>query len=156
MGPTVRICMEWESEKTWRCCLNKAVNSYWTDSRLSTQQPAGRPVALPARELTRDLIGTRAEVRRRGGIIPLWAIFMTIMLATFALCMTVTMRTHTEMRSAGQRAAQMRSDVDGLRNSNESLRREVERLRTDPRAIESAARTRLNMVRANEIVIPVE
>jgi cell division protein FtsB len=29
-------------------------------------------------------------------------------------------------------------------------------LSTDTRAIESAARTRLNMVRANEIVVPVE
>jgi len=136
--------------------LNKVANSFWTDTRLTTQQPVTRSIALPARELSRELIGTRAEVRRRGGIIPSWAIFMTIMLATFALCMTVTMRTHAEMSSAGQRAAQMRGEVESLRNSNESLRREVGRLRSDPHAIESAARTRLNMVRPNEIVIPVE
>ena len=135
--------------------MNKAANSYWTDTRLATQQPATRAIALPARELSRELIGTRAEVRRRGGIIPSWAVFMTIMLATFALCMTVTIRTHAEMSSAGQRAAQMRADVEGLRNSNESLRREVKRLREDERAIESAARTRLNMVRPNEVVVPV-
>ena len=136
--------------------MNKVANSFWTDTRLTTQQPVTRSIALPARELSRELIGTRAEVRRRGGIIPSWAIFMTIMLATFALCMTVTMRTHAEMSSAGQRAAQMRGEVESLRNSNESLRREVGRLRSDPHAIESAARTRLNMVRPNEIVIPVE
>ena len=33
---------------------------------------------------------------------------------------------------------------------------EVQRLRSDSRAIESAARSRLNMVRPNEIVIPVD
>ena len=79
-----------------------------------------------------------------------------IMLATFALCLSVTMRTHAQMQGAGQRVAQMEADVQTLNNSNAALRREVERLRKDPRAIESAARTRLNMVRANEIVIPVE
>ena len=44
----------------------------------------------------------------------------------------------------------------GLRSSNQSLRLEVEQLRNDPRTIESAARSRLNMVRANEIVVPIE
>jgi cell division protein FtsB len=113
-------------------------------------------LGAPVRELSRELIGTRAEVRRRGGLIPSWAVFTMIMLATFALCVTVTMRTHAELRAAEQRHTQMNSDVETLRNSNESMRREVERLRTDPRAIEAAARTRLNMVRANEIVVPVE
>ncbi|MCA1614495.1 MAG: septum formation initiator family protein [Acidobacteria bacterium] len=78
-----------------------------------------------------------------------------IMLATFALCMSVTMRTHAEMRAAGQRVEQSRTDVQALSNTNESLRREVKRLREDERAIESAARTRLNMVRPNEVVVPV-
>jgi cell division protein FtsB len=138
--------------------LNKVANSYWTDSRLAAQRPAARGLDLPttAAELSRELVGTRAEVRRRGGIIPSWVVFTSIMLATFALCATVTMRTHAQMQAAGTRYTQMNADVQTLRNSNESLRREVERLRRDPRAIESAARTRLNMVRANEIVIPVE
>lgn len=138
--------------------MNKVANSYWTDSRLAAQRPAARALSLPASaaELSRELVGTRAEVRRRGGIIPSWVVFTMIMLATFALCATVTMRTHAQMQTAGQRYSQMNADVQNLRNSNESLRREVEHLRNDPRAVESAARTRLNMVRANEIVIPVE
>lgn len=137
--------------------MNKVANSYWTDSRLATQRPAARALSLPsAAELSRELIGTRAEVRRRGGLIPSWVVFTMIMFATFALCLTVTLRTHAQMNTAGQRYSQMNADVQTLRNSNESLRREVERLRKDPRAIESAARTRLNMVRPNEIVIPVE
>jgi cell division protein FtsB len=138
--------------------LNKVANSYWTDTRLSTQRPASRGLSLPvsAAELSRELVGTRAEVRRRGGIIPSWVVFTMIMLGTFALCLSVTLRTHAQMQTAGQKFSQMNSDVETLRNSNESLRREVEHLRKDPRAIESAARTRLNMVRANEIVITVE
>jgi cell division protein FtsB len=79
-----------------------------------------------------------------------------IILATFALCVTATMRTHAGMRSAEQKYEQMSADVEHLRSTNESIRREVERLRTDKRAIEAAARTRLNMVRADEIVVPVE
>lgn len=137
--------------------MNKVANSYWTDSRLATQRPSARPLSLPsAAELSRELVGTRSEVRRRGGVIPSWVVFTMIMLATFALCLTVTLRTHAQMSTAGQRYSQMNTDVQTLRNSNESLRREVERLRKDPRAIEAAARTRLNMVRPNEIVIPVE
>lgn len=137
--------------------MNKAANSYWTDVRLSARRPSARALTLesPARELSRELVGTRAEVRRRGGLIPSWAIFTMIALATFALCVTVTMRTHAEMRSAGLKLEQINSDVDTLRNTNEALRREVQRLRKDPRAIEAAARTQLNMVRPNEIVVPV-
>ena len=138
--------------------MNKAVNTYWTDSRLATQRPAARPLTLaaPAREISRELVGTRTEVRRRGGLIPSWAVFTMIMLATFALCVTVTMRTHAEMRSAEQKFSQITTEVQALSNTNDSLKREVQRLKNDPRAIEAAARARLNMVRANEIVVPVD
>ena len=138
--------------------MNKAANTYWTDSRLSTQRPAARPLTLaaPARDLSRELVGTRAEVRRRGGLIPSWAVFTMIMLATLALCVTVTMRTHAEMRGAEQKVSQMHTEVQTLSNTNDSLRREAERLQNDPRAIEAAARARLNMVRANEFVVPVD
>ena len=114
------------------------------------------PLSVPAGELSRELIGTRAEVRRRGGLIPSWVVFATVVLATFALCLSVTVRTHAEMRAAGQRVEQTQADVQSLQNTNESLRREVQRLRSDPHAIESAARSRLNMVRPNEVVIPVD
>jgi cell division protein FtsB len=108
------------------------------------------------REISQDIIGTRAEVRQRGGLIPSWVIFGMIILGTFAICVTVTLRTHTKMSFASQQFARMQTDVEGLRHANQSLRSEIEQLRTDPRTIEAAARTRLNMVRANEIVVPVE
>jgi cell division protein FtsB len=66
------------------------------------------------------------------------------------------MRTRTRMSLASQQYVRMQTDVEGLRNTNQSLRLEIEKLHTDPRTIEAAARSRLNMVRANEIVIPVE
>jgi cell division protein FtsB len=50
----------------------------------------------------------------------------------------------------------MQTDVEALRTLNQSLKTEVERLRNDPRTIESAARERLNMVRSNEYVVPVD
>jgi cell division protein FtsB len=109
------------------------------------------------RDLPAELIGTRTEVRRRGGILPPWTLFAIIILATFGLCLTVTMRTRAEMRAASEQYEEINADVQQLRNSNAAIEQEVERFRSsDKRAIESAARSRLNMVRANEIVVPVE
>jgi len=79
-----------------------------------------------------------------------------IILATFAICVAVTVRTRTRMALAAQQYVRMQMDVESLRNANQSLRVEIEQLSTDARTIEAAARSRLNMVRANEIVIPVE
>jgi cell division protein FtsL len=138
--------------------LNKAANIYWVDNRLRTQQVATRdlPALAPARELSREIIGTRTEIRRRGGLIPSWVFFVTIILATFALCVTVTMRTHAEMRAASQQYEKLNSQVETLRNNNAALASEVQRLRNDPRSIESASRTQLKMVRPNEIIVPIK
>jgi cell division protein FtsB len=79
-----------------------------------------------------------------------------ILLATFAVCVTVNMRTRAKVQFAAQQLNSMQTDVEALRNTNLTLKAELERLRTDPRAIELAARARLNMVRSNEFVVPVE
>ena len=138
--------------------MNRAENTYWVDDRLRAQRVAERaiPSFPPARDISRELVGTRTEIRRRGGIIPSWVIFGMIILATFALCVTVTMRTHAEMRSAIEQHQQISAEVETLRTTNASIETEVRRLRTDPRAVEASARTRLNMVRVNEIVVPAE
>jgi cell division protein FtsB len=135
--------------------LNKAANSYWVDN---AQRVATRalPSLAPARDISLELIGTRTEIRRRGGIVPSWVAFTTIILATIALCVSVTVRTRAEMNSATQQYEKISTDVETLRNNNATIADEVNRLRDDPRAIESAARSRLNMVRANEIIVPVE
>jgi len=138
--------------------VSRVMNSYWVDERIRAQRVAPRAASpfASVREISQDIIGTPAEVRRRGGIIPAWVVFGMVILATFAICVSVTMRTRTRMSLASQQYGRMQSDVDQLRNSNQALRVEIERLNSDPRAIEAAARARLNMVRANEIVVPVE
>src|ERR1051325_2959279 len=144
--------------RTWRCFVSRVINSYWVDERIRAQRVVPR-VSSPfasVREISLDIIGTRAEVRRRGGLIPAWVIFGMIILGTFAICVGVTMRTRTKLSLASDQFVRMQTDVEGLRTGNQSLRAEIERLRNDPRTIEMAARSRLNMVRANEIVVPVE
>ncbi len=138
----------------------KAANTYWIDNRLRAQQVTARAVPQftheSARSLSRDIVGTRTEVRKRGGMVPSWVIFGMIILATFALCVSVNIRAQAEMRTASQTYEKTSTDVEQLRNSNAALETEVRRLKTDSRAIESAARARLNMVRANEIVVPIQ
>jgi len=137
--------------------VSRVMNSYWVDERIRAQRVAPRSSPFASvREISLDIIGTPAEVRRRGGVIPAWVVFGMVILATFAICVSVTMRTRTKMSLASQQYVRMQSDVDQLRNSNQVLRVEIERLNSDPRAIEAAARARLNMVRSNEIVVPVE
>ena len=146
-----------DGEGTRRCEVSKAANSYWIDERIRTQRVAPRTNSLASvQQISIDILGTRTEVRRRGGIIPSWVVFGMILLATLAVCVTVNMRTRARVHVAAQQLTVMHGDVEALRNVNQSLKSELEKLRTDPRTIELAARTRLNMVRNNEFVVPVE
>jgi len=83
-------------------------------------------------------------------------VFSMVILAMFTLCVTVTLRTQTKMHRAAAHHETISSEVESLRSTNANLAREVERLRSDPRAIEAAARSRLGMVRANEIIVTVD
>jgi len=139
--------------------LSKVANTYWVDERIRSQRvmPRRANASLASmQQISAEIIGSRTEVRRRGGIVPSWVVFSMILLATFAVCVTVNMRTRTKFQVASQQFSVMQSDVEALRNVNESLKAEVEQLRNNPRAIESAARARLNMVRSNEYVVPVD
>ena len=135
-----------------------AANPIWNDARLAAQRPAARALSLPSPVLEAgvEALGARTKIRRRDLAIPSWVVFCMIMLATFAVCVTVTMRARAELRGAEQKFEQMNADVEKIRETNASLRRDVERLRKDPRAIEAAARARLNMVHPNEVVVPLE
>lgn len=134
------------------------MNSYWVDERIRAQRvvPRASSAFAAVREISIDIIGTPAEVRRRGGVIPSWVVFGMIILGTFSICVAVTMRTRAKMSLASEQYVRMQTDVSALRSSNQTLRLEINKLQSDPRTIEAAARTRLNMVRANEIVVPVE
>ena len=83
--------------------MNKAANTFWVDNRLQAQRVATRSLpslASPARDISREIIGTRTEIRRRGGLVPSWVVFVTIILATFAICVTVTKRALAERSAA--------------------------------------------------------
>lgn len=54
------------------------------------------------------------------------------------------------------RAVQIEREVQSIRQGNESLHRYLERMRSNQRAIDGATRERLNMVNANEIVVPLD
>ena len=139
--------------------MSKVANTYWVDERIRSQRVLPRHAnasIASVQQISMEIIGSRAEVRRRGGIIPSWVVFTMVLLATLAVCVTVNMRTRARFHVAVQQHLVMQSDVETLRSINQSLKTEVDRLRNDPRAIESAARARLNMVRSNEYVVPVD
>jgi cell division protein FtsB len=138
--------------------VSRFANTYWVDERIRAQQVAPRASTSLAsvQEISIGIVGTRSEVRRRGGIIPAWVVFAMVILAIGAVCVTVNMRTRAKAQIASVQLSAMESDVQALRSLNQSLRTEVEKLKTDPRTIELAARSKLNMVRANEYVVPVE
>ena len=138
--------------------MSRVANTYWVDERIKSQRVVRRvsPSISTVQQISLDIIGTRTEVRRRGGIIPSWVIFGMILLATLAVCITVNMRTRAKVHFASEQFAVMQQDVETLRNVNNALQAEVDRLRSDPKTIEAAARANLNMIRTNEFIVPLE
>jgi cell division protein FtsB len=147
-----------ESENEHGGFMSKVANTYWVDERIRSQRvlPRSSGSLASMQQISMEIVGTRTEVRRRGGLVPSWVVFGMVLLATFAVCVTVNMRTHAKFQVATQQFSAMQTDVEALRNVNQSLKAEVERLRNDPRTIESAARASLNMVRSNEYVVPLD
>ena len=137
--------------------MSRVANNYWVDERIRTQRvlPRANPSLPSMQQISAEIIGTRSEVRRRGGIIPAWVVFGMIILAVAAVCVTVNMRTRAKAQMAAVQLSTIETDVQVLRNLNQTLKNEVERLKSDPRTIELAARTRLNMVRSNEYVVSI-
>ena len=137
--------------------MNKVVNTYWVDDRLRSQRIATtRTAPANTRKLPRTSVAQRAELRRRSELIPSWTILAMMLIAMVALCATVTMRFHLKANVATKQHEEINREIESLRNNNRALQDEVQRLQSDPRTIELAARKRLNMVRENEIILPVE
>jgi len=124
--------------------VNRVANNYWVDERIQAQRVAPRAnsamTMTSVQQVSIDIIGTKTEIRRRGGILPSWVIFSMILLATAAVCVTVNMRTRAKAQLAAGQFSTMESDVESLREINHALKLEVQRLKTDPRTIELAAR----------------
>ena len=138
--------------------MSRVANTYWIDERIKTQSVVPRTnSSLPSmQQISFQIIGTRSEVRRRGGIIPAWVLFGMIILAVAAVCVTVNLRTRAKAQLAAVQLSTIESDVQALRDANQALKIEVQKLSNDPRTIELAARARLNMVRSNEYLVPID
>ncbi|HJX92826.1 MAG TPA: septum formation initiator family protein [Pyrinomonadaceae bacterium] len=136
--------------------MSRVANTYWIDERIKAQRVAPRSSLTSMQQISVEIIGTRSEVRRRGGIIPAWVLFGMILLAVALVCVTVNLRTRAKAQLAAVQLSSIESDVQALRDVNQAMRIEVEKLKKDPRTIELAARSRLNMVRRNEYLVPIE
>jgi len=90
------------------------------------------------------------------GLVPSWVVFTTILLATTAICGTVILRARTELHASSGQQQMVEAEIQNLRLANEALRTDIQRLTQDPKAIESAARERLGMVKATDIVVTMD
>ena len=90
------------------------------------------------------------------GLVPGWAILATVLLAASAICATVIVRSRAEFRSASGQQERLVNEIDLVRGANASLQSDIHKLTNDPSAIELAARERLGMVKANDIVVTME
>src|ERR1041385_4362087 len=104
-----------------RCEVSRVAN-YWVDERIRSQRVARRANSLASvQQISVEILGSRTEVRRRGGVIPSWVVFGMILLATFAVCVTVNMRTRAKVQVAAQQLTSMQTDVEALRSVNQGL-----------------------------------
>jgi cell division protein FtsB len=138
--------------------VSRVANTYWIDERIKSQRviPRANSSLTSMQQISVEIIGTRSEVRRRGGIIPAWVLFGMIILAVAAVCVTVNLRTRAKAQLAAVQLSTIESNVQALRDTNQAMKVEVQKLSNDPRTIELAARARLNMVRRNEYLVPIE
>ena len=126
---------------------------YWLSNRQTNQfaiakvlpglsQPSGISAAIPA-------------TIQRLTLIPSRVILGMILLAALGVCSTVIHRSRAQLTTSSLQYQRMSSEIDFIRRSNASLAVEIGGMASDPAVIESSARARLGMVRANDIVVPI-
>jgi cell division protein FtsB len=135
--------------------LQSLGNTEWLLNRAASKPTIAQPIgilhspAVTARELVLPAInGARA--------IPSWVILTTIVLATTAICGTAIVRSRAELNSSFAQRLKVQTEIQGLREANQTLQRDIQRLTKDPSAIELAARERLGMVKASDIVVTMD
>lgn len=115
--------------------MSQVANTFW-DSRLDS---AARQDSVAKR---------RVRVRRL-----IDGVVLTIILAALATCVSVHTRSQMELYAAKAKHLAAMDRVQDLSAQLEKREREIEQLRTDPRAIELFARQRFGFVRAGDVVI---
>jgi cell division protein FtsB len=128
-------------------------NKYWLADQRVTQRIAAQ--AFPA-IATPDLQLATVRVRNLLASLPSWLILVMIILAVLGTASTVIGRMRSELQLSTLQFQQTASEIEALRRGNASLGMEIRRMTNDPSMIESAARSRLGMVRPNDIVVPTE
>jgi cell division protein FtsB len=130
-------------------------NKYWLSNRHATQRIAVH--AFPAFATPNPSLTTvRILVRDWLAPIPAWIILVMIILAVLGTASTVIVRMRSELQLTSQQYQRTVSQIEILRRGNASLGTEIRRMANDPSMIESVARSRLGMVRPNDIVVPTE
>ena len=124
---------------------------YWLSDQRVTQRIATQ--AFPAFAVPNLQLAT-VRVRILFASIPSWLILVMIILAVLGTASTVIGRMRSELQFSTQQYQRTASEIELLRRGNASLGMEIRRLTNDPSMIESAARSRLGMVRPNDIVVP--
>jgi len=133
--------------------LKTIVNKYWLSDQRVTQRIAAQTFptfVAPNVQLT------TVRVRNLLASIPSWLILVMIILAVLGTASTVISRMQSELQFSTQQYQRTASEIEVLRRGNASLGMEIRRMTDDPSTIESAARSRLGMVRPNDIVVPTE
>ena len=118
--------------------MSQVANTFWVNrSRLSSKENQ----VAKRQERFRHLID---------------GLVLMIILAATAICVSVYVRTRAELGGAAARHRAAAEQVEELKLQAERLEREVGRLRSDGRMIESFARHDLGFVRSGEVVIKIE
>ena len=130
-------------------------NTDWLLNRAATKPAIAQRIDILGNPglSARDLVLPAIEGAR---LIPSWVILATVLLATAGICGTVVFRARAELNASSAQRQSVESEIQNLREANQSLQRDILRLTKDPSAIELAARERLGMVKASDIVITTE
>ncbi|HVS81772.1 MAG TPA: septum formation initiator family protein [Pyrinomonadaceae bacterium] len=130
-------------------------NKYWLSNRHVTQRIAVQ--AFPGFATPNPSLTTvRILVRDWLAPIPAWIFLVMIILAVLGTASTVIVRMRSELQFSSQQYQRTASEIEILRRDNALLGTEIRRMTNDPSTIESVARSRLGMVRPNDIVVPTE
>ena len=125
----------------------------WLNNRPTSGPLAQSISSFQKADAARDLLLPAVNGLR---LMPPWAILATVLLAASAICATVMVRSRAEFRSSSGQHDRLVSEIDFVRGANASLQVEIRRLTNDPNTIELAARERLGMVKANDVVVTME
>ena len=125
----------------------------WLTNRALTHGATAQTVPASRATTATDILGI---FLRWANLIPAWVVLAMIILAASGVCGTVILRSRAEFKTSSSQYQGMTSEIDSMRQANQSLQMEINRLTNDSHAIELAARQRLGMVRPNDVVVPIE